>query len=334
MRFSWFKSALAGLSLSLAAAGAAQAQFKIKISSPTVNDASQQWATIFKENVEKKSAGKIKVEFYPANQLGNIPATVEGVALGTIEMVLVASGFYVGLEPRFLVFDTPGLFDGPVHGQKIFSDPDIRKRISGFGASKGVEPVAFFIHSPLWLLSHKPVRTVADLKGQKIRVPGGAPLHLEPFKKMGVSPLSLPLGEVLPAMQNKTIDGFIAGLTVFTSFKYYDVAKALTELPASVIVAPVLANTGYLKSLGPDLEKLVREEARAAEGAVVPWAAEDIGKASGVWSSNGGQLIRMPAAEQKNYLDQALSVLPPMLQKNASLKADYEALKAAAQKYR
>ena len=328
-----FRTAAAMLAIGLAAP-AAQAQFKIKISSPTVNDASQQWSMLFKAAVEKKSGGKIAVEFYPANQLGNIPATVEGVALGTIEMVVLASGFYVGLEPRFLAFDTPGLFDSPAHGLKVFSDADIRKRVSTFGSAKGVESIAFFVHSPLWLLSHKPIRTVADFKGQKIRVPGGAPLHLEPFKKLGVSPLSLPLGEVLPAMQNKTIDGFIGGLTVFTSFKFYDVTKALTELPASVIVAPVLTNSRFLKSLGPDLEKLVREEAIAAENAVVPWATADNAKALGTWTSNGGQLIRMAAEEQKSYLEQALSVLPPILDRNPAFRADYEALKAAATKYR
>lgn len=326
---------VAAMALALAAAPhAAQAQFKIKISSPTINDASQEWARLFKQGVDKRAGGKIAVEFYPANQLGNIPATVEGVALGTIEMVVVASGFYVGLEPRFLVFDTPGLFDSPAHGLKVFSDPDIRKRVQSFGNAKGVEAISFFMHSPLWLLSHKPVRAVADLKGQKIRAPGGAPLHLEPFRKMGVSPLSLPLGEVLPAMQNRTIDGFIAGLTVFTSFKYHDVAKALTELPASVIVAPVLTNSRFLKSLGPELEKIVREEAQAQEATLAPWASADIEKAKGSWTANGGELIRMSPAENKNYLEQALSVLPNILERNPNFKADYEAIKAAADKYR
>ena len=87
---------------------------------------------------------------------------------------------------------------------------------------------------------------------------------------MGVSPLSLPLGEVLPAMQNKTIDGFIAGLTVFTAFKYYDVAKALTELPSSVIIGPVLTNSRFLKSLGPDLERLSAKKRRRWKQNLLP----------------------------------------------------------------
>lgn len=313
---------------------AAQAQIKLKISSPTVNDMSAEWSKAFAAGVEKRAGGKIKVEFYPAGQLGPLPATVEGTALGTIEMVVLASGFYVGLEPRFLVLDMPGLFDNTEHGRKVLSDPTARAVLAKFGNSKGVEPIAYFVHSPLYLLSHKPVRKFADIANLKIRTPGGAPLHLEPFRKAGASPLSLPLGEVLPAMQNKTIDAFIAGLSVFTSFKYYDVAKALTAVPGSVIVAPVLANSAFLKSLGPDLEKIVREEAINAENAIVPWGVADETAAVEVWRKNGGEVIKMSAEDDKKYIDNVVSILPTVYAANPNFKADYDVLLAASQKAR
>ena len=100
---------------------------------------------------------------------------------------------------------------------------------------------------------------MSDLKGQKIRVPGPAPLHIEPFRKLGASPVSMPLGEALPAMQNRTIDGSIASASVFTAFKYYDVAKGLTRLPKSFLVGAGLVNRNYMKSLGAELEGIVRE---------------------------------------------------------------------------
>src|SRR5690349_17650063 len=122
--------------------GAAQAQqYTMKLSTPTINDVTIEYMNAFKKGVEARSGGKIKVEIYPANQLGPIPRTVEGVALGTIEMTTPATGFYVGLEPRFLVFDAPGLFDDMRHAERVFADPDVRKRLSTFGASKGVEPL-------------------------------------------------------------------------------------------------------------------------------------------------------------------------------------------------
>ena len=85
-------------------------------------------------------------------------------------MTVPAVGFFIGLEPRFQVFDAPGLFDSVEHAQRVFSDPDVQKRLATFGATKGVEPLFTFANGPLMLLSHRPVRGIDDLKGQKIRV--------------------------------------------------------------------------------------------------------------------------------------------------------------------
>jgi TRAP-type C4-dicarboxylate transport system substrate-binding protein len=312
---------------------AAQAQtHTMKISSPTVNDLSQEWAKEFKAGIEARSGGKIKVEFYPANQLGPIPATVEGTAMGTIEAVVPASGFFIGLEPRFQVFDAPGLFNDQAHAQRVFADPAVRKQLATLGNSKGIEPIAILAHGPMFLLSHKPIRAAADFKGQKIRVPGAAPLQIEPFKKLGANPVSMPLGEVLSAMQNRTIDGLIASATIFTAFKYYDVAKGLTGLPGSFLIAPVMANSNFLKSLGPELQAMVREEAFKAQQKVEKFAVEDVGRTAGVWTKNGGELIVLPDAESKAYLEQVKSVLPGLLSANAAIKADFDALAAAADK--
>ena len=326
--------ALALAALLLAAGPAGAEQFTMKISSPTINDRTFEWMKQFKAGVEERSKGRIKVQLYPANQLGQIPATVEGVALGTIEMTIPATGFLIGLEPRFQIFDMPGLFDNTDEGYKALNDPEVKKRLATFGESKGVEPLITVVHSPLLILSHKAIHKLSDIEGQKIRVPGGAPLHVEPYKKLGALPLSMPLGEVLPAMQNRAIDGFIAGITVFTTFKYYDVAKAMTALPKSFIIVGGLVNRKFMKSLGPELEGIVREEAAKADKGTVVWGTEAAEKAKDIWRKNGGEIIEMPAADNQKYVDIFAQVLPTVLAKSPEIKADYEALVAAAKRHR
>jgi TRAP-type transport system periplasmic protein len=318
----------------LLSAGVAGAQqYTIKISAPTVNDVTQEWMKAFKSGIEPRSNGRIKVEMYPANQLGQIPATVEGVVLGTIEVVVPATGFLLGLEPRFQLFDAPGLFEDIQHGHRVLTDPEVRKRLATFGASKGAEPLVVYPHSPLMLLSHKPVRIIADIRGQKIRVPGSAPMHIEPFRKLGASPLSMPLGEVISAMQNRAIDGFIGGASVFTAFKYYDIAKGLTALPSSYIFVAALANKDFLKSMGPELEAEVRDEALKAQLAVSAKSLEDAKRTFDAWKQNGGEIIELSPDDGRKYREQVTSVLPPILAANAKMKDDYEALIAAAKKH-
>ena len=309
-------------------------QFTMKLSLPTINDVIHEYFKALKTGVEQRAGGRIKLEIYPANQLGQLPAVVEGVALGTIEAASSANGFWVSLEPRFQVLDAPGLFDDVPHGVRVVNDPAIRSRLATFGADKGVEILTPGIYSPMMLLTHKPVRSVADFQGQKIRTQGGAPIQVEPFKKLGVLPVSLPLGDALPAMQNRTIDGMIAGVAPFTAFKYYDIAKPLTFLPATTLVAPVLVNRQFMKSLGPGLEAIVREESRKAEVLFTTWNLNDIRRGEDVWRKNGGEIITLAPAETKRYLDLVGPVAAQILSANPKIKEDHEALLAAAKQHR
>src|SRR6266852_8806325 len=107
----------------LATTAASAQQFTMKLSQPTINDVVHEYYKVLKAGVEQRSGGRIKLEIYPANQLGQLPAVVEGVALGTIEIGAAANGFWVSLEPRFQVLDAPGLFDDITHGYKVLTDP-------------------------------------------------------------------------------------------------------------------------------------------------------------------------------------------------------------------
>lgn len=328
------KTLLVAAACALAAVPAAAQQFTMKLSTPTVNDMNIEYMKAMKAAIEPRSGGRIKVELYPANQLGQIPRTVEGVALGTIEMTLVASGFFVGLDPRYLVFDAAGLFDDMNHGNRVFQDPEIRKRLANFSADKGIEPLIVYSANANMVLSHKPIRRLEDFKGQKIRVPGGAPLHVEPFRALGASPLSMPLGEVLPAMQNRTIDGAVAGLTVFPGFKYYDVAKAMTYLPSSYLILVGGVSRSFMKQIGPELEKIVREESLKAEKLFFTWLPDDVERAKKTWQQNGGELVEMPAGDRTRFVDQVDKVTQQILAGLPQVKAEYDALRAAAQKHR
>lgn len=328
----WLAASAAALALGAGAAAQAQ-QFTMKLSSPTANDLQIEWMNTFKKGVDARSGGRIKIEIYPANQLGQIPRTVEGVAMGTIELTMVASGFLVGLEPRYAVFDAVGLFDDMQHGARVFADPEIQKRLASYGSAKGVEPLTTFVHSPNGLLTRKGVHALADLKGLKIRTTG-TPMQAEPLKRMGASPIPMPLGEVMPAIQNGTIDGFLAGTTIFTAFKFFDVAKTMTMLPQSWIVGAAIVNKGWLASLPADLRTIVHEEARKADGITTTWGVEDINKARRTWEQNGGQYVALPAAEQKRFVDEFTAATLPLLSANPQVKADYEAFVAAAKKHR
>jgi TRAP-type C4-dicarboxylate transport system substrate-binding protein len=140
--------------------------------------------------------------------------------------------------------------------------------------------------------------------------------------------------EALPALQNKAIDGVITGSTVASTLKYYDVAKYMTLLPKSMIFVAAVVNSQFMKTIGPDLANVIREEALKAEAPAVQWGVEDARRAREVWERNGGENIDMSAQNATQYLDEVTSASTPILAQNPKVLADYEAFSAAAKKYR
>jgi TRAP-type C4-dicarboxylate transport system substrate-binding protein len=321
-------AAAGGWTLSDVLPAAAQS-FVMKLTTSASNDLDTEWLDILKKEVESASAGKIKANIYPASQLGSAPTTIEGVATGTIEVGINASGFYEGLNSRFAALSVPGILKSMAQGAKVMADPDVQKQYGVIGTDKGYEVLTAMAHSPAAIVSKKPINTIGDFAGMKIRVPGSAIL-IEQLKKVGASPVAMTLGEVLPSLQNGTIDGAYAGNTIFTALKYYDVAKNMTLLPDSFIVIVGIVNRKFMKSLG-SMEELVRNAARKADVGGAAEAEADVKKGMNGWQANGGKVIEFSAADAKSYLD---LVVPASLAKlNAEGRQDYDILKSVSTKY-
>ena len=325
-----FKSVIAATSIALLAGTATAQDFTLKVSSPTNNDVILKWMETFKENVETGSDGQIEVQLFPANQLGQIPATVDGVMFGTIEVTAPASGFFVNIDKRFEVFDVPGLFADLDQAQEVLSDPETLDRISSYGEQSGVSVIAAFPHGPLGLLSVDGVRTLADIEGQKIRVAGPTPLHIAPYVEFGAAPLSMPLGEVLPGMQTGTVDGLLAGVPVYPTGQYYDVAKPLTIVPESYLVVTAVASQFFLDAIGPELAEIVRSAAHAALPVANDWNDTAVQTAFGVWEENSGEIITLSEDDQGTYLDTVQSIMPDVFAENPELEAELEFFRGVA----
>lgn len=319
----------AGLSL-LTVESLAATPIKLNVSSPTNNDVILKWMEAFEKRLEASSEGRIDVKLFPANQLGQIPATVEGVAMGTIEVTAPASSFFVQYDKRFEVLDVPGLFTDLAHAQKTLADQQVLDRLEVYAADQGLHTIAAFPHGPLGILSVRAIDSAAVLKGQRIRVAGPSALATGPFKTLGASPVSMPLGEVLPAMQNGVVDGLIAGLPVFTTGRYYDVAKDLTLLPNSYLVVTAVASQIFLDTIGDELAGKVRVAAREAIGDANSWNLGAVAGVRAVWEKNGGRTIALSDADSKAYLDAVAAILPEAYAKNAGLKDEIAFFQAAA----
>jgi len=141
-------------------------------------------------------------------------------------------------------------------------------------------------------------------------------------------------GLLIAAMQNRTIDGMTGGFSIFTTFKYFDVAKGLTQLPGSFLVATALVNRKWMQSLGPDLEAMVRDESRRAEALFSTFGVEDVRRIAATWKKNGGEIISFSPADHQGFLKEVTASAAAILNANPQFREDYQALQAAAKKNR
>jgi TRAP-type C4-dicarboxylate transport system substrate-binding protein len=324
---------LAAVIVSLAAAAAqVQAQTVMKMASATINDVQHEWLKRF-EAAMKPQASKLKIEIYPASQLGQIPRMVDGVLVGTIESFVTPTAFLVGVEPRFQVMDAIGVFSSPEHLNRVLQDPGFRKRVLALGEGRGVKGIGIFFNSPIIVLSRQPIQTLADFNGKKIRV-FATPLQIEPMKKLGASPVPMAFGEVIAALQNGTIDGMLAGMPVLTPMKFYDVAKAVTEIHPSIVTSIQVVNKKWFDALPADVQAAMLAAGARVDKEAFSFATALIQKANSDWRANGGQLLKLPGAEQAKLMADLKAIGTQLLSANPQIKAEYDALLTVADKTR
>jgi TRAP-type C4-dicarboxylate transport system substrate-binding protein len=294
--------------------GAARAQdtpqdktYTMKISLATVNDQIHAFVRNFAAALEKDSGGRIKPEIYPASQLGPIPRQAEGVQFGAIQCQVVPPEFLVGIDERFEVMAAPGLVASMTQGQQLAANPEVLKLMLSLGADKGMHGAGLFMVNPSAIASKTPLRHIGDFKGKKIRI-FASPFQTTAFDRLGATPVAMSLGDVLPALQQGTIDGAVASTAVFTAFHYQDATKYVTETGQPAIFAVVEISQKWYDALPQELQQVVDRDAASQAVAINPRATEITENSRLIWRDTGGELISLPNDEQSSLLKMLASV--------------------------
>lgn len=241
-----------------------------KCSTATLNDVQHEWCKRFGARLETRTNGRIKPQVFPASQLGSIPRQIEGVQLGTIESWIGPPEFLVGVDARFQVLTAPYLFDGFDHAHRVVNDREFRDKFLVLAEGKGIRGVSLLVYGPASFVARTPVRTPDDLRGKKIRVLA-TPIESAMMAQVGATGVPMTLGEVLPALQQGALDGVQSALTVFTTFKYYDVAKYHTNTDHYFITSMGTVSKKWLEGLPADVQKIVLEEGLAVQAELLDW---------------------------------------------------------------
>jgi tripartite ATP-independent transporter DctP family solute receptor len=258
-------AALVALPIAWAAPAAAQIKLRAGHDQP-VGSMYDEGHKMFKKLVEERSGGKITVDIFPAAQLGSEVAMMEGLRLGTIDVVCANAPNAATVFPELGYFSVAYLFKDIPHFEKVVNDPKFVKRFNEIVASKnvGIKVLGFYAAGVRNVYSRKgPIASPDDFKGLKIRVQNN-PVEVKVWKAFGAIPTPMNFGEVYQALQSGVIDAAENGLAVIESNKHYEAAKFVSETEHQRNLSTLYINEKKLASLAPDLQKIVIEAGKEA----------------------------------------------------------------------
>jgi TRAP-type transport system periplasmic protein len=318
----------------LAAAGPAAAQDKalvMKLSTATLNDAQHEWMKRFAAAIEKNSGGRIKAEVYPASQLGTIPRQIEGTQLGSIQAWIGPPEFLVGVDSRYELLSAPGLIQNDQHAIKIISDPEFSKTFLALGANKGLVGASLFVTGPMVFDMRTPMRSLAELKGKKVRVLA-SPFQTEQVARLGGTGVPLSLGDVLPALQQGTLDGAMGALPVFSALQYQDTAKYITEAGHAYIFSMAVFSKRWFDALPADLKGIVMSTADQARAEVLPWSVDFLAQQRKTWAEKGGEVIELSPGDHAELMAKTSPIGDDIVKSRPELKPLWDQLVATAKR--
>jgi TRAP-type C4-dicarboxylate transport system substrate-binding protein len=221
----------------------------------------EEWA----HTVERRSEGRVKFDFTSLPELGLGGAEqIRVLKTATVDIVETYAGFVAGELPLLEILELPGMYpDVDTAKRAIKAWKPTEAKIFAEKANAVVLAVA--VYPDQVFFSKKPIRTLADFKGLKIRVHSVALASM--VAGLGGVPLNLPFAEVYTALERGTVDAAISGTKPGAGLRFYEVAKYLV---GPIFLRPHIAfaiNATTWKRLPPDLQTIMKEEAeRIIEG--------------------------------------------------------------------
>ncbi len=214
----------------------------------------------FAQLIEERTGGNVKIEIFHSSQLGNERDMIEGLQMGTIDMVLSSTGPLGGFEPKMLVVDLPFLFRDREHAYKVL-DGEVGKELLSSLSSKQLAGLAFWENGFRHITnSKKPINTPEDLKGLKIRTMENQ-VHMDSFKELGADPTPMAWSEVFTALQQKVIDGQENPVPIIYTQKVYEVQKNLALTGHFYSPALLLMSKTKLDSFDAATQKIFADTA-------------------------------------------------------------------------
>lgn len=209
------------------------------------------------KELEQRTDGRVKLRFYPGGVMGNDNSVLRKIRIGQLHGGALTAGGLAAVYPDIQIYSFPFLF-------RSFAEVDfVRERMdpllmaglkkAGF-VSYGISEGGF-----AYLMSQQPLGNVEQLLKRKIWTPEGDQISLSAFQSIGVSPVPLPLTDVLTGLQTGLIDTVGSSPSGAIALQWHTRIKYVADIPLIYLYGTLVIREQALKNISPDDRNILRE---------------------------------------------------------------------------
>jgi TRAP-type transport system periplasmic protein len=231
-----------------------------------ITDETNTWhlaAAEFARLVEEKTAGEVVVEVYPNSSIGTERELLEGIPLGVADLT-ISSDSMAQWVPSILLMSHLFTFRDADHVLAFMESPIAERIEAELTETARLRPITYFLRGPRYLTSSKPIETVDDVQGFKLRVPD-VRMFIADWSAIGANPTPMAFAEVFGALQQGVVDGQENPYALISSAKFFEVQSHLNQTAHVRQAIYVVIGEDRFQSLEPAYQQAILEAATEAQ---------------------------------------------------------------------
>ena len=218
------------------------------------------------EEIKERTEGRVSFRFYPGGTMGTDTAVLRKIRIGQLHGGVILAGSLADIDPDFEIYSLPLLFRS--YGEVDYVREKMDQILVDGLAEKGYVAFGLTETGFTYLLSAKPNRTFADLKGRKTWMMQDDPVSLAIVEAAGLSPVPLPISDVLTGLQTGLIDTVAVPPVGAIALQWFTKAKYLTDLPITYVSGTMILSSKAFSRISAGDQKIVGEVLRRANKAL------------------------------------------------------------------
>ncbi len=274
--------------------------------------------------IKQQSSGRVTLKFYPGGVMGNDLVVLRKIRVGQLQGGAVTAGNMSAILADIDMYSLPFLFDSLAQVDFVRRQMDA-KLITEL-ENRGFVSFGFAEGGFAYMMSENPLQTVEDVRKQKVWTPSGNDIGEVVFESAGISPVSLPISDVLTAMQTGLIDTIITSPIGAIALQWHTRVKYVIDVPLTYFSALLVIDKKVFDKLGSEDAALVRRVMEDVFHQIDVQNRNDNIAARAALKSQGIQFMTLSENSLKEWHAVGARGIKKLEQKNEYSKSIYDEL--------